>query len=97
MIVYYIALCFMKSNGIANPLSDDDQVTKIVEKLYGRRPTHITKKQYKAVFLHKLVIKLARDFREVIGKLRKLGYAHLEDMEWKPKPLITVKESTMSF
>ncbi|KAM0147699.1 hypothetical protein ACHAPG_010435 [Botrytis cinerea] len=96
-IVYYIALCFMKSNGIANPLSDDDQVSKVVEKLYGRRPTHIAKKQYRAAFLHKLIRKLAKDFRKVIVRPRKLGYAHLDDLEWMPKPLITLQESTMSF
>ncbi|KAF7928961.1 uncharacterized protein EAE97_009803 [Botrytis byssoidea] len=97
MIVYYIALCFMKSNGIVNLHSDDDQVNKIMEKLYGQRPTQIAKKQYRAAFLHNLVGKLAKDFREVIAGLRKLGYARLTELEWTPQPLITESESTMTF
>ncbi|TGO06949.1 hypothetical protein BTUL_0380g00020 [Botrytis tulipae] len=96
-IVYYIALCFLKSNGIANPHSDDDLLTEIVMKLYGRRPTQIAKKHYRAAYLHNLVGPLARDFRQVIVQLQNLGYAHLENMEWTSKPLITLEESTMSF
>ncbi|KAF7946453.1 hypothetical protein EAE96_009451 [Botrytis aclada] len=97
MIVYYIALCFMRSNGIANPQSDDDQLTEIVEKLYGRRPTHIAEKQYRAASLHNLVKELTESSREVIVRLRKLGYARLEELRWTPKPLITVEECTMVF
>ncbi|TGO80885.1 hypothetical protein BPOR_1575g00010 [Botrytis porri] len=76
---------------------DEDQVTEIVKNLYGRRPTQIAKKHYRATFLHVLVRELANDCRKVIVRLRKLGYARLEDMEWTSKPLITFEESTMSF
>ncbi|THV43806.1 hypothetical protein BGAL_0899g00010 [Botrytis galanthina] len=93
-IVYYIALCFLKSNGIANPHSDDDQLTEILMKLYGRRPTQIAKKHYRAAYLHNLVENLAKNFRQVIVRLQKLGYAHLENMEWTSKPLITLEESS---
>ncbi|KAF5872765.1 uncharacterized protein Bfra_006128 [Botrytis fragariae] len=85
------------SNGIANPHSDDDQVTEIVKKLYGRRPTQIARKHYRARFLHVLIRELANDFRKVIVRLRKLGYARLENTEWTSKPLITLEESTISF
>ncbi|KUJ09678.1 uncharacterized protein LY89DRAFT_275552 [Mollisia scopiformis] len=45
--LYYVALCFMRSNGIANPCDADD-LEGTLKKLYGRRPKN-SQQVYRAV------------------------------------------------
>ncbi|KAK0124002.1 hypothetical protein ONS95_008991 [Cadophora gregata] len=93
-VVYYLALCFMKSNGVARPREAEDELEGVVQNLYGRRPQK-SKQEYRAVYLYDLVEELTVQFRIVTDVLRSFAYKELEALEWEPNMTITEPESIM--
>lgn len=51
LVIYYIVICFMKSDGITNPRDEEHGLNHILDRLHGCRPGK-SQQRYRADYLH---------------------------------------------
>jgi hypothetical protein len=82
-MIYYLALCFMRSSGISNPRDQDRDLKDALDNLGGKRPPRNVQ-LYSAIHLHKLVREVAQDFKKVHQALVKQVKRPFQELGFTP-------------
>ncbi|CZR66868.1 uncharacterized protein PAC_16769 [Phialocephala subalpina] len=92
-MIYYLALCFMRSSGISNPRDQDQDLKDALDNLGGKRPPRNVQ-LYSAIHLHKLVREVAQDFKKVHQALVKQVKRPFQELGFTPSEF---QEATCTF
>ena len=90
--VYYLALCFMNANGIANPFDHETDLNDAVRRLRGERPGR-SAQAYRAAYLHRLVRHITAEFQKVHQGLATSGFRNLQSLDFHHGNEISMDES----
>lgn len=83
-IIYYLALCFMRSSGIPDPREQTRDLNDALANLGGKRPPRNVQ-VYSAIHLHKLVREITEDFKKVHQTLVEKVNRRLQELSFTPK------------
>lgn len=95
-MVYYLALCFMRSSGVLYPRDHRGNLDNALTNLVGTRPGRSVQ-TYSAIHLHKLVREITQEFKEVRLSLIRNVKRHLGELDFTPRAEFQERECTFTF